>query len=53
MDYKTDEEKMKVALDQANLAFNKNEVPVGAAIFDIKNNLMVTPGLQATRRSLY
>ena len=40
MDYKTDEEKMKVALDQANLAFNKNEVPVGAAIFDASNNLI-------------
>jgi tRNA(adenine34) deaminase len=40
MDYKTDEEKMKVALDQAKLAFDKNEVPVGAAIFDVNNNLI-------------
>ena len=40
MDYKTDEEKKKVALDQANLAFEKNEVPVGAAIFDASDNLI-------------
>ena len=40
MDYKTDEKKMKVALEQANLAFDKNEVPVGAAIFDSNNNLI-------------
>ena len=41
MDYKTDEKKMKVALEQANLAFDKNEVPVGAAIFDIKDNFNI------------
>ena len=40
MDYKTDEKKMKVALDQAKLAFDKNEVPVGAALFDVNNNLI-------------
>ena len=40
MDYKTDEEKMGVALNQAKIAFNKNEVPVGAAIFDVNNKLI-------------
>ena len=40
MDYKTDEEKMEVALSQAKIAFNKNEVPVGAAIFDVNNKLI-------------
>ena len=40
MVFTTDEEKMKVALDQANLALEKNEVPVGAAIFDANNKLI-------------
>ena len=40
MDYKTDEEKMEVALKQAKIAFDKNEVPVGAAIFDVNNKLI-------------
>ena len=40
MNYKTDEEKMKVALEQAIIAKDNDEVPVGAAIFDIKDNLI-------------
>ncbi len=40
MDYKTDEEKMKVALEQAEIAMSNNEVPVGAALFDKKDNLI-------------
>ena len=40
MNYKTDEEKMKVALEQAIIAKENNEVPVGAAIFDKKDNLI-------------
>tara|TARA_Y100000768_G_C23980619_1_gene685546 strand:- start:36 stop:494 length:459 start_codon:yes stop_codon:yes gene_type:complete len=40
MNYKTDEEKMKVALEQARVAYEKNEVPVGAAIFDSKDKLI-------------
>ena len=40
MNYKTDEEKMKVALEQARIAYEKNEVPVGAAIFDSKDKLI-------------
>tara|TARA_B100001121_G_C18199475_1_gene393978 strand:- start:11 stop:469 length:459 start_codon:yes stop_codon:yes gene_type:complete len=40
MNYKTDEEKMKVALEQANIAYENNEVPVGAAIFDSKDKLI-------------
>ena len=31
---------MNIAFMEAKKAFNKNEVPVGAAIFDIKNNLI-------------
>ena len=40
MDYKTDVEKMEVALKQAKIAYDKNEVPVGAAIFDVNNKLI-------------
>ena len=40
MDFTTNEEKMKVALEQANLALDSNEVPVGAAIFDVNNKLI-------------
>ena len=31
---------MKVALEQARIAYEKNEVPVGAAIFDSKDKLI-------------
>ena len=40
MKYETDTEKMKVALEQAELAFELNEVPVGAALFDSNNKLI-------------
>ena len=40
MKYETDIEKMKVALGQAQLAYDLNEVPVGAALFDSKNKLI-------------
>ena len=34
MKYISDEDKMRVALDEARKALDMNEVPVGAAIFD-------------------
>ncbi len=34
MKYTSDEDKMKVALAEARKAFDIDEVPVGAAIFD-------------------
>ena len=40
MKYETDTEKMKVALEQAKLAYELNEVPVGAALFDSNNKLI-------------
>jgi len=40
MKYETDTEKMKVALEQAELAYELNEVPVGAALFDSNNKLI-------------
>ena len=40
MKYISDEDKMRVALDEARKAFNINEVPVGAAIFDKDDNLI-------------
>jgi tRNA(adenine34) deaminase len=40
MKYQTDIEKMKVALEQAQLAYELNEVPVGAALFDISGELI-------------
>ena len=40
MKYQTDIEKMKIALDQAQLAYELNEVPVGAALFDINGELI-------------
>ncbi len=40
MKYKTDEEKMKVALGEAEKALLANEIPVGAAIFDQNDNLI-------------
>ena len=40
MKYISDEEKMRVALDEARKAFDIDEVPVGAAIFDKNDNLI-------------
>ena len=40
MKYISDEDKMKVALDEARKALDIDEVPVGAAIFDKNDNLI-------------
>ncbi len=40
MKYISDEDKMRVALDEAKKAQNIDEVPVGAAIFDRNDNLI-------------
>ena len=40
MKYISDEDKMRVALDEAKKAQNIDEVPVGAAIFDKDDNLI-------------
>ena len=40
MKYKSDEDKMRVALGEARKAFDIDEVPVGVAIFDKKDNLI-------------
>ena len=40
MNYQKDEDKMKVALDQAYKALELNEVPVGAALFDSNDELI-------------
>jgi tRNA(adenine34) deaminase len=40
MIYKTDEEKMEVALTEAKKALEIDEIPVGAALFDEENNLI-------------
>ena len=40
MKYISDEDKMRVALNEARKAFDIDEVPVGAAIFDKDNNLI-------------
>ena len=40
MEYTSDEDKMKVALNEARKALDIDEVPVGAAIFDKNNNLI-------------
>ena len=40
MIYKTDEEKMEVALAEANKALEIDEIPVGAALFDDEHNLI-------------
>ena len=40
MKYKSDEDKMRVALEEARKAFDIDEVPVGAAIFDKEDNLI-------------
>ena len=40
MKYTSNEDKMKVALDEARKALDIDEVPVGAAIFDKEDNLI-------------
>ena len=40
MIYKTDEEKMEVALAEASKALEIDEIPVGAALFDDEHNLI-------------
>ena len=40
MKYISDEDKMRVALDEAKKALDVDEVPVGAAIFDRNDNLI-------------
>jgi tRNA(adenine34) deaminase len=40
MIYKTDEEKMEVALSEAKKALEIDEIPVGAALFDDEHNLI-------------
>ena len=40
MNYKTDEEKMEVALAEAKKALEIDEIPVGAALFDEEHNLI-------------
>ena len=40
MIYKTDEEKMEVALAEAKKALEIDEIPVGAALFDEQHNLI-------------
>ena len=40
MKYISDKDKMKVALDEAKKAYDVDEVPVGAAIFDKDDNLI-------------
>ena len=40
MKYISDEDKMRVALDEAKKAHEVDEVPVGAAIFDKEDNLI-------------
>jgi len=40
MKYISDEDKMRVALGEAKKAYDIDEVPVGAAIFDKDNNLI-------------
>ena len=40
MKYKSDEDKMRVALGEARKALDIDEVPVGAAIFDKEDNLI-------------
>ena len=39
MKYVSDTDKMKVALEQAKLAYDKDEIPVGAALFNEKDEI--------------
>ena len=40
MKYESDIEKMKVALEQAKLAYQQEEIPVGAALFNKENGVV-------------
>ena len=40
MKYKSDDDKMRVALNEAKKAYDIDEVPIGAAIFDKDDNLI-------------
>ena len=40
MKYISDEDKMRVALNEANKAHDVDEVPIGAAMFDKDDNLI-------------
>ena len=40
MKYKSDKDKMRVALNEAKKAYDIDEVPIGAAIFDKDDNLI-------------
>ena len=40
MKYVSDTDKMKVALEQAKLGYDKDEIPVGAALFNEKDELI-------------
>ena len=42
MKYKSDIDKMRIALDEAKKALNLDEVPIGAAIFDKDHNLIAS-----------
>ncbi len=42
MKYESDIEKMEVALEQAKLAYENDEIPVGAALFNENDELVVS-----------
>ena len=42
MKYKSDSEKMQVAIQEAKKALTVDEVPIGAAIFDKDDNLIAS-----------
>ena len=42
MKYESDIEKMEVALEQAKLAYKNDEIPVGAALFNENDELVVS-----------
>jgi tRNA(adenine34) deaminase len=42
MKYESDIAKMEVALEQAKLAYKNDEIPVGAALFNENNELVVS-----------
>ena len=52
MKYISDEDKMRVALDEARKALDIDEVPVGAAIFDKDDNLSLIHISEPRDRSL-
>ena len=52
MKYISDEDKMRVALDEAKKALDIDEVPVGAAIFDKDDNLICANPVSYTHLTL-